>query len=97
MEDKIYHVCVECSPIHVDNCETCFGWGFKKDSQTPIAAAEAKDEQESDPCPECGGTRTNEHLYKLEKQSRRTAIKNGKIKMISFSKEDSKGTLRTAL
>ena len=75
---KTYHVCVECTPIHIDNCETCFGWGLKQGTTTPIIAAEVETLQECDPCPECYGDLKNEHLYQLEKESRSWV---GKIKL----------------
>lgn len=86
---KIYHVCVECSPVHVDNCETCFGWGLKKGTNAPITAGALDVLQECDPCPECGGDLMNVHLYKLEKEAVSLSVES--LKKIKIEAETAPG------
>ena len=80
-----YNVCTDCTPWHVQDCGSCFGWGFKKGTQTPIAAAEVDKLTECDPCPECCGDLKNAHLYELEKESR-------EFKPIKYKIESVRGT-----
>jgi len=64
MEDK-YRVCKVCTPHHIENCGTCFGWGVRKDCYDgtrlmPVTAGEAMRGVHyifrTRPCPECGST-----------------------------------------
>lgn len=41
-----YRICTKCIPNHYENCEGCFGFGFRKrldGSVTPTIAIEARD------------------------------------------------------
>lgn len=58
-----FRVCVSCSVPHVENCNTCFGWGLSKGY--PITAGKLETVAEFTPCPECGGTPTNEDIFTL--------------------------------
>lgn len=92
MEDKIYHVCTECIPYHVDNCGSCFGFGFHKGTKMIVGAGEIKDltVTECDPCPECGGDLKNEHLYELKKEASKHTLE--KIRSIKLEIESSPGS-----
>jgi len=59
-----YKICTRCSIHHFSNCDTCFGFGIKKDDSVgviPIAACEAmwpnlSPLPEWEACPECHST-----------------------------------------
>lgn len=50
-------VCSACTPAHVENCPTCFGWGVYAATDGPISASgiEAAQRDGWRPCPTCGG------------------------------------------
>lgn len=79
---RTYHVCEDCHPVHIDNCQSCFGWGIKRIGDIPIAAEEIKDinPDETVACPECGGTLKNEHLYGLKRKSYLKKLDSRRIK-----------------
>ena len=53
---KKYLVCTTCFPHHIENCDTCFGFGVFKNS-IPINASYVSDgKRKCLPCPECGST-----------------------------------------
>lgn len=60
--ERPFTVCRTCDPPHIDNCETCFGFGvyprLLAGEPVPIGAARAKDDPPPDaiPCPTCGST-----------------------------------------
>jgi hypothetical protein len=82
---RVFHVCVECDPIHVDNCPNCFGYGFHKGTEIPVAAREVKTLTECDPCPVCVGTVTNDALYRIPKEGL-------EFPSVIYSKETTPGT-----
>jgi len=59
---KKYHICTMCTPHHIDNCETCFGFGVLKkrtqDGIIPVRASliETIAERDCEACPECQST-----------------------------------------
>ena len=67
---RVYKVCTNCTPWHVEDCGSCFGYGFHKGTKHIVAAGEVSELTECDPCPECGGDLKNEHLYKLMEKVR---------------------------
>lgn len=48
-----FAICVYCTPHHIYNCRTCFGYGLTL-SGVPVAAAEAESVTDGQVCPECG-------------------------------------------
>jgi hypothetical protein len=65
---KDFRVCKECDPPHVENCETCFGWGLHP-SGSPISYGEvekvAQTMTEFEMCPECYGNPWNPYIFIL--------------------------------
>lgn len=60
---KTFKICTTCEIHHIENCETCFGFGLKRiderDGPIPISASDAVNKNYSDDwikCPECGAT-----------------------------------------
>ena len=52
-----YRICTKCEIHHVENCNTCFGFGLLKHSGGIISAHMAHSENpDYIICPECGGT-----------------------------------------
>mgnify|MGYP001558508477 CR=1 FL=1 len=55
-----HRICMTCQPPHVENCETCYGFGltmrFYEKTPLPIRGAELDDPPAWRQCPECGGT-----------------------------------------
>jgi hypothetical protein len=60
MSEKQYRICTDCKIPHYENCDTCFGFGLKREIPNgPISAAEAMGGEplpEWIECPECGST-----------------------------------------
>ena len=50
-----FEVCTECTPNHIENCCTCFGYGLSVD-ESLIESGSAGTSIPFIPCPECGGT-----------------------------------------
>jgi hypothetical protein len=65
---KVFHVCEVCEPIHVDDCRSCLGWGFKVGTKTPICSDNLTILKVCETCPECGGNLENKQLYELKKK-----------------------------
>lgn len=53
MNEKI--ICTKCSIPHVENCNSCFGFGFVGNRIISAGDAETTDPANARPCPECGG------------------------------------------
>lgn len=58
---KEYRVCTQCPKHHIENCDTCFGFGVYQGANglVPVTAAEAHGPEGTPgatPCPECGST-----------------------------------------
>ena len=59
--EKEYRVCTKCEIQHIENCETCFGFGVYAgtDENVPVSAGQALDKNFLHPvlpCQECGST-----------------------------------------
>lgn len=77
---KKYNVCRKCKPNHIDNCETCFGFGVRINQNKeyiPISAGAAtRQDYELGIirfCPECGSGPTgykSSNFYKQRKEKR---------------------------
>ena len=61
-DGSLFKICTECSPNHIENCTTCFGFGLKKhpngNEDVPITAGAAMrgSPPEWRQCPECLST-----------------------------------------
>jgi hypothetical protein len=61
-DNKRFIVCINCEIPHVENCGSCFGWGFYADGRLVNANAAHKLKEINldkamknfKPCPECG-------------------------------------------
>lgn len=60
MRGAEFRFCTKCPVIHVENCESCYGFGLSMDEYEgiplPIRAAEIDDPPLWKKCLECGGT-----------------------------------------